>query len=61
MSIPATVERLTRCRDPLTEGAVMLLDLPPVVTLVLLTVIVAVGVVTGFALHRAGEVRTTKV
>ena len=55
MSIPATVERLTRCRDPLTEGAVMLLDLPSVVTQVLLTAIVAVGVVTGFALHRAHQ------
>ena len=52
---------MIRCRDPLTEGAVMLLDLPSVVTQVLLTAIVAVGVVTGFALHRAGEVRTTKV
>ncbi|MEH0844496.1 low temperature requirement protein A [Micromonospora sp. CPCC 205711] len=44
-----------------TVAAVVLLDLPPVTTFVLLTVIVAVGVVTGFALHRAGEVRTAKV
>ncbi|MFC4022055.1 hypothetical protein ACFOW4_29530 [Micromonospora sp. GCM10011542] len=41
--------------------AVTLLDLPPVVTLVLLTAVVAAGVATGFALHRAGAVRTARV
>ncbi|MEH0934675.1 low temperature requirement protein A [Micromonospora psammae] len=41
--------------------AVLLPGLPPVVTFALLAVIVAVGVVTAFVLHRAGEVRTAKV
>lgn len=41
--------------------AVALLDPSPIVTLGLLALIVVGGVLTGFALHRAGEVRTAKV
>ncbi|GAA0809520.1 low temperature requirement protein A [Spirilliplanes yamanashiensis] len=40
---------------------ICLLDLGPVLTLGLLALLVAAGVVTGFLLHRAGEVRTAKV
>jgi len=40
---------------------VALLDLAPVVTLGALAVVLVAGVVTGFLLHRSGEVRTAKM
>ncbi|MGA5299464.1 low temperature requirement protein A [Nucisporomicrobium flavum] len=40
---------------------VVALDLPPVPTLGLLAALTVAGVVAGFLLHRAGEVRTAKV
>ncbi|AGL17240.1 low temperature requirement protein A [Actinoplanes sp. N902-109] len=40
---------------------IVALDLSPVLTLMLLALLSAAGVVTGFLLHRAGEVRTAQV
>ena len=40
---------------------IVLLDLAPVVTLGLLAALLVAGVLAGFLLHRAGEVRTAKV
>jgi low temperature requirement protein LtrA len=40
---------------------IALLDLAPIATVWLLAVVAVAGVVTGFLLHRAGEVRTAKV
>ena len=40
---------------------ICLLDLGPVLTLGLLALVIAAGVVAGFLLHRAGEVHTAKV
>ncbi|MEU4564637.1 low temperature requirement protein A [Actinoplanes sp. NPDC023936] len=40
---------------------IVLLDLSPVTTMAWLAALLAAGVLTGFQLHRAGEVRTAKV
>jgi low temperature requirement protein LtrA len=40
---------------------ITVLDLAPVTTMGLLAAVLIAGVVTGFLLHRSGEVRTTKV
>jgi hypothetical protein len=40
---------------------IALLDLSPAVTVGLFAVLTVAGVLTGFALHRSGEVRTAKV
>jgi hypothetical protein len=45
---------------PLVLGVVAL-DLLPVLTMVLLAAVAFTGVLTGYFLHRAGEVRTAKV
>jgi hypothetical protein len=40
---------------------IAVLDLAPVATTGLLAAVLIAGVVTGFLLHRSGEVRTAKV